>query len=125
MTKNTFNNMENYKIKLVYWLANQFGYEITMVKMNNTQELKQTDEIPTMSLREKTKNFLATKLNKKLNKKKKQHKKKRKLKKRRKKKNSTEKKLKNNRKKTKPKNLMIPKMKKKQKKMHLTKTQKT
>ena len=63
--------MENYKINLVYWLANQFGYEITMVKMNNTQELKQTEETPVMSLREKTKNFLVTKLNKKLNKKKK------------------------------------------------------
>ena len=69
--KHTFNNMENYKINLVYWLANQFGYEITMVRMNNTQELKQTEETPVMSLREKTKNFLVTKLNKKLNKKKK------------------------------------------------------
>jgi hypothetical protein len=63
--------MENYKINLVYWLANQFGYEITMVKMNNTQELKQTEETPVMSLREKTKNFLITKLHKKLTKKKK------------------------------------------------------
>lgn len=63
--------MENYKINLVYWLANQFGYEITMVKMNNTQESKQTEETPGMSLREKTKNFLVTKLKKKLNKKKK------------------------------------------------------
>ena len=63
--------MENYKINLVYWLANQFGYEITMVKMNNTQESTQTEETPVMSLREKTKNFLVTKLKKKLNKKKK------------------------------------------------------
>lgn len=69
--KHTFNNMENYKINLVYWLANQFGYEITMVKMNNTQESTQTEETPVMSLREKTKNFLVTKLKKKLNKKKK------------------------------------------------------
>ena len=69
--KHTFNNMENYKINLVYWLANQFGYEITMVRLNNGQELKQTEETPVMSLREKTKNFLVTKLNKKLNKKKK------------------------------------------------------
>lgn len=63
--------MENYKINLVYWLANQFGYEITMVKMNNTQESKQTEKTPGMSLREKTKNLLVTKLHKKLNKKKK------------------------------------------------------
>lgn len=63
--------MENYKINLVYWLANQFGYEVTMVKMNNTQESTQTEETPVMSLREKTKNFLVTKLKKKLNKKKK------------------------------------------------------
>jgi len=63
--------MENYKINLVYWLANQFGYEITMVKMNDTKELSQSDEAPVMSLREKTKNFLVTKLKKKLNKKKK------------------------------------------------------
>ena len=69
--KHTFNNMENYKINLVYWLANQFGYEVTMVKMNNTQESTQTEETPVMSLREKTKNFLVTKLKKKLNKKKK------------------------------------------------------
>lgn len=63
--------MENYKIKLVYWLANQFGYEITMVRMDNGQELNQIDETPAISLREKTKNFLVTKLRKKLNKKKK------------------------------------------------------
>jgi hypothetical protein len=69
--KHTFNNMENYKINLVYWLANQFGYEITMVRMSNGQEVKQTEETPTMSLREKTKNFLVTKFNKKFNKKKK------------------------------------------------------
>jgi len=69
--KHTFNNMENYKINLVYWLANQFGYEITMVRMDNGQELKQTEETPVMSLREKTKNFLVTKFNKKFNKKKK------------------------------------------------------
>lgn len=69
--KHTINNMENYKIKLVYWLANQFGYEITMVRMDNGQELNQIDETPAISLREKTKNFLVTKLRKKLNKKKK------------------------------------------------------
>jgi hypothetical protein len=63
--------MENYKINLVYWLANQFGYEITMVKMNNTKDLKKNEKKPNMSLREKTKNFLVTKFNKKLNKKKK------------------------------------------------------
>ena len=63
--------MENYKIKLVYWLANQFGYEITMVRMDNGQELKQTEKTPGMSLREKTKNLLITKLHKKLTKKKK------------------------------------------------------
>ena len=63
--------MENYKINLVYWLANQFGYEITMVRMDNGQELKQTEKTPSMSLREKTKNFLVTKLHKKLTKKKK------------------------------------------------------
>ena len=69
--KHTFNNMENYKINLVYWLANQFGYEVTMVRMDNGQELKQTEKTPSMSLREKTKNLLITKLHKKLNKKKK------------------------------------------------------
>jgi uncharacterized protein YdaL len=70
--KHTFNNMENYKINLVYWLANQFGYEITMVRMDNGQELKLTEETPVMSLKEKTKNFLVTKLHKKMGKKKKE-----------------------------------------------------
>jgi hypothetical protein len=40
-----------------------------MVRMDNGQELKQTKETPGMSLREKTKNFLATKFSKKFNKK--------------------------------------------------------
>lgn len=48
--------MENYKIKLVYWLANQFGYEITMVKMNNV------DTKSTVSLREITKRYLDNKM---------------------------------------------------------------
>jgi hypothetical protein len=48
--------MENYKIKLVYWLANQFGYEITMVKMNNV------DTKSTISLREITKRYLDNKM---------------------------------------------------------------
>ncbi len=54
--------MENYKIKLVYWLANQFGYEITMVKMNNVEETKQVKTKSNISLREITKRYIQTKI---------------------------------------------------------------
>jgi len=64
--KYTINIMENYKIKLVYWLANQFGYEITMVKnflvtklrkkLNKKKKVMvQVDEVPVLTLRDKLK----------------------------------------------------------------------
>lgn len=56
--------MNSYKFKLVNWLANQFGYEITMVKMNKTSEFS-TEEKSVVSLREKTKKYLESKLKKK------------------------------------------------------------
>jgi hypothetical protein len=54
--------MNSFKFKLVNWLANRFGYEITMVKV---RELEKSDESKFGSLKDKTKKYLESKLGKK------------------------------------------------------------
>lgn len=54
--------MEKYKINLLYWLGNQFGYEVNLIKIN----VKKTKEKNnSTSLKEKTKKYFFNKLKKK------------------------------------------------------------
>ena len=54
--------MERYKINLLYWLANQFGYSVKLIKFNRVKTQKIKEKNTSISLREKTKKYFYDKL---------------------------------------------------------------
>lgn len=57
--------MERYKINLLYWLANKFGYSVKLIKFNRVKTQKIKEKNSSISLREKTKKYFYDKLKKK------------------------------------------------------------